>query len=488
MKGFLSASFVREPRHVIAMLRLLVLLGVVMLGLGRPPADPFLFWFVAIVYGATTLGYLWARNRDYSLRRVKWVMFLFDVLLVSLLIVFRGEQVPSFVSAYLGIVLVAATVDGLGNAIVNAVLVAVVHTVLTRWGAPLTLTFETTSQLVFFLVISMFLGHVAESARKDAAERRRAEDARRETQRALQDTSTELQASSAQLQQARDTLQAQERLAALGMLSAGIAHEMRNPLAAMVGNLQEAPGLLDEVARDREAADDGAVDELRSIVRDCSAACDHLARIASDLTGMVREASGTGGTASVRVALESAARMLRVRAGDRVEVYVECATGRAVRAEPGHLLQVLLNLGGNGIDAMEGAEGLLTLRAEDDGPEGVALVVRDTGPGIPEAVLAHLYEPFFTTKPPGKGTGLGLHLVSEIVKASGGKIQCTTAAGQGTQFRVLLPAAPLADEGCDDGLEDLCERKRLDLSRDPPRGRRGDHPQGSRAHASQGAV
>jgi C4-dicarboxylate-specific signal transduction histidine kinase len=386
--------------------------------------------------------------------------------------------VPSFVSAYLGIVLVAATVEGLGNAVVNAVLVAVAHCVLTHWGAPIRLTFETTSQLVFFFVISLFLGHVAESSRKDAAERRRAEDDRRETERALQDTSTELQASSAQLQRARESLQAQERLAALGMLAAGIAHEMRNPLAAMVGNLQEAPGLLDEVAGGEEAAP--AVDELRSIVRDCRAACDHLARIASDLTGMVREGHARNGTAAVRVALESAARMLRVRAQGRVEVYVECATGRPVRADPGHVLQILLNLGGNGIDAMESDRGLLTLRAEDEGAEAVALVVRDTGPGIPDDVLRRMYEPFFTTKAPGKGTGLGLHLVSEIVKASGGSIRCTTAVGQGAEFRVLLPAAPMVDEGGDDELEAL--------PRAPPRGRRGDHPQGARTHAAQGAV
>jgi signal transduction histidine kinase len=132
-----------------------------------------------------------------------------------------------------------------------------------------------------------------------------------------------------------------------------------------------------------------------------------------------------------------------------------------VRADPGQVEQVLMNLTVNASDAMPGGGGLgLRTAAVEIGPEGTAahpelapgayalLAVSDTGVGMDETTLARVFEPFFTTKDPGKGTGLGLSTVYGIVRQSGGDIKVASAPAQGTTFTILLPrvAEPLGSK------------------------------------------
>jgi signal transduction histidine kinase len=163
-----------------------------------------------------------------------------------------------------------------------------------------------------------------------------------------------------------------------------------------------------------------------------------------------------------------------------MEIAVE--TERPVRADPGRLLQVLLNLGGNALDAMEALPkgGLLRLVARDAADGHVAFVVEDSGLGIPPEVQARLFEPFLTTKGPGKGTGLGLHLVGEIVTAMSGRITWESRTGEGTRFRVEIPVAVESIQ-----TETRHDPRRQDHS---DRGRSRDHSQGAGAHVAAGAV
>ena len=182
-------------------------------------------------------------------------------------------------------------------------------------------------------------------------------------------------------------------------------------------------------------------------------------------------------------ALECAARLLKHRQRDGLRIALEHRATRAFLADPGRLQQVLLNLGANALDAMEAAGGTLTFAAADGPDGGVVLHVTDTGPGMPPEVRDRAFEAFFTTKGPGKGTGLGLHLVREIVRAHGATIEFDTEPGIGTRFHVAWPAAPQdpVRKGTDHGSAGQADS-------DPSRGRRGDHPSGARQDVAARAV
>jgi signal transduction histidine kinase len=474
--------FLRDPKDVVVALRLLVLGGLAMLGIGEPPRHSFLFWFTTCVYGVTNLGYLFSRAAHFASPRTQLSIFLFDIVVVSFLIVMRGSQVPQFIMAYFTLVLMAAVVQGLGSAIVNALFVCTVYAAITLWGRePVDLlTFPALSQFAFFLVVAVFMGHVAESAREQARERLRAEITNTRLEAAVQERTRDLRTSLEELRAARDRLQASDRLATLGMLSAGVAHDIRNPLAAIHAALEEAPALLDELeatGRVGDASDPVAL--LRSSVSDAQAACAQLSRLASDLTAVARSAPTMPRPLPCREALDGTARLLRHRAKDGARIDVVSTASSDALADPGRLQQALVNLASNGLDAMEGRGGTLTLGAEDAGPGRVRFTVRDTGGGMPADVAARVFEPFFTTKGPGRGTGLGLHLVQEIAQAHGARVEFDSHPGVGTCFRLDWPAAPATKE-----------KDSHDASQDPgaDRGRRGEHPPGARADAPARAV
>jgi len=479
-------TLLKHPKDVVVVLRLLVLAGLALLGLGEPPTHRFLFWFTVIVYGVTNLGYLVSRKHQFATARTQLWIFLFDVCVVSLLVVARGAQVPEFIVAYFTLVLMAAVAQGVGTAVFNSIFVCALYAAVTLWGKPVDsmLTFPILSQFAFFVVIAVFMGHVATLTRDRGEERKRAQAMAAHLEAAVAEKTRDLRASLAELEQARSRLEANERLAALGTLSAGIAHEIRNPLAAIMSSLEESPSILAEIEAELPGpAGRAAAAELRAAMEDGLEACRQLARVATDLTTVARTGPAQPGRVETRQALESAARLLRHRARHGLAIDVACSTARGVLADPGRLQQVLINLGVNGLDAMEERGGTLTFAAED-GPDGrVLLQVVDTGSGMPPEVRARAFEAFFTTKGPGKGTGLGLHLVREIVRAHDAHVELDTEPGVGTKFRILWPAASDArdPEGADHG-------SAARTHSDPSRGRRGDHPSGARPDLAARAV
>jgi signal transduction histidine kinase len=480
-----GGGFLKEPKDVITTLRLLVLAGLAMLGLGDAPRHSFPFWFTTCVYGATNLGYLFSRSELWRRPRIQGTVFLFDVVVVSLLIVLRGRQVPEFIMAYFTLVLTAAVVQGLGSALVNAIFVCVVYGAVTMWGKePASLlAFPVLSQFAFFVVIAVFMGHVAEIARDDARERARSEALALVLEGAVAERTRDLTQSVKDLEDARHRLLASERLTTIGMLSAGVAHDIRSPLAALRSALDESPPLL------LEAAERGAAAEPLRLVReafeDARLACDQLQHLALDLTSLARTAKAEPRPVACADALQGAARLLKHRARGNVGLTVRCTTDLAAVADPGRLQQVLVNLASNGLDAMEKRGGTLTLTAEAGLPGRVRLTIEDQGAGLSPEVRAHLFEPFFTTKGAGKGTGLGLHIVHESVREHGATIAVDSEPGAGTRFTLEWPAAALpapqvpstsAAEGetPDERPEDPCA----------DRGRRGEHPSGARSHAA----
>ena len=419
-----------------AFLRLLVFAGLAGLGLSDPPVHIALFWTVTIVYGVTVLGYLLARNGDYGRRRVRCVIFLFDALVVSALIVLRGRDVQDLVMAYFTLVFLAAVLAGVGRPLVNAVIVAVLYHVVSLRTLPPSevLTFERLGQLAFFFVIAAFMGYVAREARSSVEGEDEAEG---ESAHGLRDSTT-------RLREARERLDADERLRTLDMLSMGIAHEVRSPIAAIRQSVEEGPALLDDL--EQALADgvppEGIVSELRSLFEDSEHAIGKLHQVGAGLNDL--GCGGADGLTDIQPAevLERAQRLLRASVSDDVEIEVRCRATRSVRAHPSRLLQVILNLAVNGIDAMHGrADGVLRISADDQDDDLVAFLVEDRGAGIAPEVCERMYDPFYTTKAPGQGTGLGLYVAREIVRAQAGRIACETRAGEGTSFRVEFPAA-----------------------------------------------
>ena len=251
----------------------------------------------------------------------------------------------------------------------------------------------------------------------------------------------------AELHRAR--LERAERLASVGTLLTGIMHEVRNPLGAAalhVGLAREAVDRLRRIGGMPAAAAEELA-ELGEVLDDAEAAVGGVARIADDLMRLARgdRAAGEDDRADPEAVARRAARLARAEMPPGARLELDLRPAPPVRMSAGRLGQVLLNLLINAARAVREAGGtgrkvVLRLRA----PGGrVSLEVRDDGVGIPEHARGRLFDPFFSTRPPGEGTGLGLWMVRELVQAVGGEVRVHSEEGAGTRFEVRLPPAGL---------------------------------------------
>jgi PAS domain S-box-containing protein len=240
------------------------------------------------------------------------------------------------------------------------------------------------------------------------------------------------------------------RLAALGTLVAGVAHEINNPLAAALSDQELAGGAARELrARLRESGPldrEAAIHHLDEVVEELDEAQEagrRIARIVQDLRTFGRP-NQTDARESIRLAdvVEKAMRWLPATIHQTATVTVEDAGAPDVVATAGQITQVVVNLVTNAAKATsDGVRGAIVIRIGPGNPGMARLEVIDHGTGIAPAVLAHVFEPFFTTREVGKGTGLGLSICHSIVTSHGGTLTVTSEVGKGSTFRVELPAA-----------------------------------------------
>jgi signal transduction histidine kinase len=249
----------------------------------------------------------------------------------------------------------------------------------------------------------------------------------------------ELEAASTRLAQAREDLLRSERLATVGRLAAGLAHEIGNPLGAIAGYV--------EIARVRLPAN--ADPDLTEAVGRIAEAAARIDRTIRDLLDLARPAPARLASLDLGAELATAVRLARVQERFRqVEVETRLAPGLPPVLADGHQLgQVLLNLLLNAGDAMRGQGRVVLSAGSAEGGAAVELSVADAGPGILPEHLPRLFEPFFTTKEPGEGTGLGLAISHRIVESLGGALAAENGAGGGAVFRVRLPARRSAQVG-----------------------------------------
>jgi nitrogen-specific signal transduction histidine kinase len=225
-----------------------------------------------------------------------------------------------------------------------------------------------------------------------------------------------------------------DRLAALGEMSAGLAHEIRNPLGAIKGAAQ-----LVELSD----SDNPDPEMLRIIIDETN----RLNTVVSQFLHYARPVKSNPVATRMNQVIEKTCEVLKADNPTGVEINLELGQGiPEINSEPEQLMQVFINLGVNAIQVMKDG-GVLSMRTYlsdgrgRTGPEHKSFIridFKDTGPGIPEEVLNNIFIPFYTTK--DRGTGLGLAISQRIIKNLGGTIEVNSRVGEGTTFSVLLPS------------------------------------------------
>ncbi|MFA7241039.1 MAG: ATP-binding protein [Sulfuricellaceae bacterium] len=264
------------------------------------------------------------------------------------------------------------------------------------------------------------------------------------------------------LEEAHNQLLQSEKMASIGQLAAGVAHEINNPIGYVNSNLgtlntyveqilrvldayEQAESMCDPEARARARAlkEEVELDYLREdilvLLKESGEGIQRVRQIVRDLKDFSHIDEAEWQLADLHSGLDSTLNVVNNELKYKADVIKEYGDIPHVECLPSQINQVFLNLLVNAAHAMEeGKRGLITVRTGTTGNE-VWVEFADTGKGIPPENLTRIFDPFFTTKPVGKGTGLGLSLSYSIVEKHRGRIEVKSAVGKGTTFRVILP-------------------------------------------------
>ena len=241
--------------------------------------------------------------------------------------------------------------------------------------------------------------------------------------------SDELKSRELKLQDAQVALIQSEKMSAFGQLSAGIAHEVKNPLTGILGIAQ--------LAKRKMEADNPLFEKMEVIEKEtkrCKTIIDDLMKFART-DNHVREAMDINHV--VNDAVKIVNHQLTI---NRVKIKTDLEEGLSqVMGEANQIQQVVMNLLINAQQALNGAAGEVSIVTQSAGPENIKIIISDNGPGIPEDVITRIFEPFYTTKPAGEGTGLGLSITYGIIKDHKGDIKVANNADKGVSFFIKLP-------------------------------------------------
>lgn len=279
----------------------------------------------------------------------------------------------------------------------------------------------------------------------------------------------------AQLQQAQTQLFQSEKLAAVGELVAGIAHEIYNPVSFILGNVEHAENYFQDLSKilnlyqqycqdipeiklEIESVDlEFVLEDLPKLINSMKEGTERLDSICRSMRTFIRADTSALELFDIHEGINSTLTILkhRLKANDtrpEIEVVREYGKLPLVECYPGQLNQVFMNILANAIDALEDYNSLrneadieanpsrIQIRTEAIAPDKIGIDIADNGSGMAEAVRQKLFDPFFTTKPVGKGTGLGLSISYQIVvHKHGGELKCISKPGQGTKFVLEIP-------------------------------------------------
>jgi len=251
----------------------------------------------------------------------------------------------------------------------------------------------------------------------------------------------DLQEANRKLKETQAQLIQNEKMASLGQLVAGIAHEINNPLAFVVNNLFIVENGLDSLGPEMEPHfSEPSLMKLRKIrarLREMREGLDRVKELVLDLRTFSRLDENVFQFVDVVETIDAVLLLLKHKMNGRIHVEKHYVAARTLCCYAGRLHQVLMNLIANAVDAIAG-EGNIVITTSQT-PESFLISVRDTGAGIAEAIRSKIFDPFFTTKPVGRGTGLGLAISYGIVEEHGGSIEVQSEEGVGTEFIVKIP-------------------------------------------------
>lgn len=270
-------------------------------------------------------------------------------------------------------------------------------------------------------------------------------DLEREVQRRTADLARknrELAEALEKLRRAQTQLVRSEKMASIGQLVAGIAHEINNPVNAIVNTVGPLSEAIEQMATTRDA-DEAA--RLSEEIRDMVRVVQRGARRTKDIVQALHNYSRTDDERIVEFdlnrGLDDSLELLRHHLKGTITVDKRYGEVGRIKAHAGQIHQVFMNLLTNAAQALAGREGARIELVTERKDGHVVIHVSDNGPGIPEEHLSRIFDPFFTTKEVGQGTGLGLSIVHGIVERHGGTIHVESRVGHGTTFTVTLPVA-----------------------------------------------
>jgi PAS domain S-box-containing protein len=286
----------------------------------------------------------------------------------------------------------------------------------------------------------------------DVSDRRRADAERREAHRELErkvaQRTRDLASAAEETRIAYDTLKAaqaqlirSEKLASIGMLVSGVAHEINNPLNVIKGNLKllTEKSRLDLISAAKDGGSSADYEKIRRMLRDATRSAERACTIIENFRSFSRD-TRSAEPVDVNECLKETVQVISRQLPARVSLRTTFGKIPMVHCFRGQMNQVFFNLVKNAVEAVDGKGSVRIRTARQKGR--LAVEVADTGKGIDPEFEQRIFDPFFTTKPVGKGLGLGLSISAMIVHNHAGEISFKSRPGKGTTFRVTLPLAP----------------------------------------------
>jgi signal transduction histidine kinase len=235
-----------------------------------------------------------------------------------------------------------------------------------------------------------------------------------------------------------------QRLETAAGLAAGVAHEVNNPLAYVCSNLSHIDRMIEVLAEQSATLSGKKAEEFEELRMVIAESLDGVQRISGIVDRMRRFASlsqGELGEVEVNAVTGEALKMAALHRRAAVELHFEPADDLPpVQGSSEHLIQAVLNLTINAVQAVSQQGGGTVRVATRSRDEGAEICVSDDGPGVPSAIRDRIFDPFFTTKAPGEGSGLGLAITYDIIREHRGVLELHSEEGEGAEFTIRLPA------------------------------------------------